>query len=264
MTDAYNQTMPRQKPERAEQQPMMTVGEVSSYLSLSARSVYRLVGDLPAIRVGGRWRFRVSDVERWLLQQRKSNEPEIEPVEELGSQVRLFPHLDESNIFLDVSDREAPNLFRNAINRAVLSLTESPEQAARDRIYESIMQRESLCSTALHPEVAFPHPREPEKCPLGRDQIVVVRALQPVDFREIHGYRPRIIFLLLARTVSLQLLWEARLSYLLHGDGFVQKLLSAGSARELRGIFSPADPQAGRLRDHASEKRTETVESRRP
>ncbi|HEY6930744.1 MAG TPA: helix-turn-helix domain-containing protein, partial [Thermoanaerobaculia bacterium] len=42
----------------------MTVNEVSSYLSLSARSVYRLVGDLPAIRVGGRWRFRVSDIEQ--------------------------------------------------------------------------------------------------------------------------------------------------------------------------------------------------------
>jgi mannitol/fructose-specific phosphotransferase system IIA component (Ntr-type) len=152
--------------------------------------------------------------------------------------------MDEKNIFLDVADSEAGILIRNAIHRAVLSLTESPEQAAKERIRASIMERESLCSTALHPEVAFPHPRDPEKSPLGRDQIVIVRAARPVEFLEMHGYRPRIVFLLLARTVSLQLLWEARLSHLLHREGFVQKILSAKSPRELYEVFAPSNQPA--------------------
>ena len=229
--------MKRQNSKKVEQPPMMTVNEVSNYLSLSARSVYRLVGDLPAIRVGGRWRFRISDIEEWLLKQRKSNEATLEPVEELGSQVRLLPHLDESNIFLDVEAKDAPTLIKNAVLRARLNLTVGPEQAAKERIWTSIMEREALCSTALHPDVAFPHPREPERCPLGLDQIVLVRASHPVDFREIHGYRPRVVFLLLARNVSLQLLWEARLSHLLHREAFVQKLLGAGSPRAMLEIF---------------------------
>jgi mannitol/fructose-specific phosphotransferase system IIA component (Ntr-type) len=65
----------------------------------------------------------------------------------------------------------------------------------------------------------------------------VVRARQPVEFREINGYRPRIVFLLLARTVSLQLLWEARLSHLLHGKAFVEAILSAKTPRELLQVF---------------------------
>jgi nitrogen PTS system EIIA component len=235
----HNIAMQRQKQTKDEQLPMMTVNEVSSYLSLSARSVYRLVGDLPAIRVGGRWRFRVSDVEQWLLKQRKSSEQTLEPVAGLGSQIRLLPHIDETNIFLDVTDRDAPSLIRNAILRASLKLTESPEGAAKEQLLTSILEREALCSTALHPDVAFPHPRDPERCPLGADQIVVVRASQPVDFHEIHGYQPRIIFVLLARSVSLQLVWEARLSHLLHREDFVQRLLSAGSAREVLEAFGP-------------------------
>jgi excisionase family DNA binding protein len=215
----------------------MSVSEVSRFLSLSAASVYSLVGELKAVRVGGRWHFRMSDVERWLLQQPKADEAEIEPVRELGSQVRLYPHMEEANVFLDVTDPDAPTLIRNAIRRARLDLSEGPERAAKERIYESIMEREMLCSTALHPDVAFPHPRDPEKCPFGKDQIVVVRARQPVEFREINGYRPRIVFLLFARTVSLQLLWEARLSHLLHGKAFVQSVLSAKSARELCEVF---------------------------
>ena len=217
--------------------PTMSVSDVSSFLSLSAASVYSLVGELNAVRVGGRWHFRMSDVERWLLKQRTADEAQIEPVRELGSQVRLLPHMEEANVFLDVTDLDAPTLIRNAIRRARLDLSEGPEKAAKDRIYESIMEREMLCSTALHPDVAFPHPRDPEKCPFGHDQIVVVRARQPVEFREINGYRPRIVFLLFARTVSLQLLWEARLSHLLHGKAFVQSVLSAKSPRELCEVF---------------------------
>lgn len=159
--------------------------------------------------------------------------------------------MDEKNIFLDVPDSEVGILIRNTIHRAVLSLTETPEEAAKERIRASIMERESLCSTALHPDVAFPHPRDPEQCPLGGDQIVIVRAARPVEFWEMHGYRPRIVFLLLARTVSLQLSWEARLSHLLPREGFVQKLLSAKPSRGLYEVFAPTNqqPQDGRRSD---------------
>ena len=221
----------------------MTVAEVCAYLSLSASSVYRLANDLRALRVGGRWAFRASDVEQWLMKRRTGDERPLEPVEELGSRVRLFSHMDEKNIFLDVPDTEVGVLVRNASHRAVLSLTETPEEAAKERIRASIMERESLCSTALHPDVAFPHPRDPEQCPLARDQIVIVRAARPVEFWEMHGYRPRIVFLLLARTVSLQLSWEARLSHLLHREGFVEKLLSAKSSREFYEVFAPTNQQ---------------------
>ncbi len=223
---------------------MLTVAEVSRCLSLSAASVYRLAGELRAIRLGGRWRFRTSDVERWLLKRRSADELPIEPLEDLGSHFRLVPHLEEPNVFLDVSESEAPALIRYAIHRARLDLTESPEQFARERIYESVMAWEAVCSTVLHPNVAFPHPREPEKCPLGSDRIVVVRSVWPIDFGQPHGDRPRIVFLLLARTVSLQLRWEARLSHLLQRSDFLERALSARSARGFCGLFGPGPRSA--------------------
>lgn len=221
---------------------MMTLSEVSSYLSLSAASVCRLAGELKAIRLAGRWRFRMSDVEQWLLKERPADELPIGPVEDLGSHVRLVPHLDEANVFLDVPESEARTLIRNAIHRARLDLTESPEPAARERIYASVMEWEARCSSVLHPDVAFPHPREPEKCPLGSDRIVIVRSAQPIDFG--HGDRPRIVFLLLARTVSVHLRWEARLSHLLRRTDFLEEALAARSAHGLFGLFGPGSRAA--------------------
>jgi excisionase family DNA binding protein len=52
---------------------LMTTSEVLRYLRVTPRTVYRLIreGDLPAVRMGGRWRFRRVDIEAWLERQRQ-------------------------------------------------------------------------------------------------------------------------------------------------------------------------------------------------
>jgi len=215
---------------------MMTVSDVARYLSLSEKTIYRMVHELPAMRVGGRWRFRGRDLDAWLLRRRAENEALPEPVS-TGVEMRLFPYLEKANIFLDVPETRAEPLIAQAIRKARLDLTESPAEAARDRILASILEREALCSTALDPAVAFPHPREPEKCPLGSDRLILVRAAQPVDFQEVHGYRPRLVFILLARSAAVHLLWEARLSHLIQREGLAESLLEAQSPEEILRLF---------------------------
>jgi excisionase family DNA binding protein len=52
---------------------LMTTREVLVYLRVTPRTVYRLIreGDLPAVRMGGRWRFRRADLDGWLERQRR-------------------------------------------------------------------------------------------------------------------------------------------------------------------------------------------------
>jgi excisionase family DNA binding protein len=53
---------------------LLTVAEVIAFLKVKSCTVYRLIktGDLPAIRVGRRWRVRRSDLETWLEGKRLS------------------------------------------------------------------------------------------------------------------------------------------------------------------------------------------------
>ena len=48
----------------------MTVREVASYLNCHYMTVYKLVRseDLPAFRLGSDWRFRRSDLEKWIAE----------------------------------------------------------------------------------------------------------------------------------------------------------------------------------------------------
>ena len=50
------------------QTDIMTIREVADYLKLTEKTAYRLTaeGEIPGFKVGGSWRFRRSEIERWI------------------------------------------------------------------------------------------------------------------------------------------------------------------------------------------------------
>jgi excisionase family DNA binding protein len=52
----------------------MSTGDVPGCLPVNRRTIYRLIksGNLPAVRIGGQWRFRRSDLDAWIDRQRTS------------------------------------------------------------------------------------------------------------------------------------------------------------------------------------------------
>lgn len=57
---------------------ILTLDEVAAYLKAGKRTVYRLAqeGKLPAFKLGGTWRFRRSDLERWIAENTIKQKPE--------------------------------------------------------------------------------------------------------------------------------------------------------------------------------------------
>jgi excisionase family DNA binding protein len=54
---------------------IMTIKDVSDYLKLSEKTAYRLASDgkLPGFKVGGSWRFKLSDIELWIEKSKKEH-----------------------------------------------------------------------------------------------------------------------------------------------------------------------------------------------
>jgi excisionase family DNA binding protein len=50
----------------------MTIREVAEYLKLTEKTAYRLVSEglLPGFKVGGSWRFKRQDLEKWIAAQK--------------------------------------------------------------------------------------------------------------------------------------------------------------------------------------------------
>jgi excisionase family DNA binding protein len=51
---------------------VMTLKEVGSLLKIAERTAYTMAqrGDLPGFKVGGQWRFKRADIDRWIEKQK--------------------------------------------------------------------------------------------------------------------------------------------------------------------------------------------------
>ena len=65
--------MARYLPELGRNVPddVLTLKEVANYLKVTERTIYRMVADrkIPAFKVGGSWRFRLSEIDAWIKAQ---------------------------------------------------------------------------------------------------------------------------------------------------------------------------------------------------
>ncbi len=54
---------------------ILTIQEISKYLKLKEKTAYALVasGNIPGFKVGGSWRFRKSEIEKWIKSQESSS-----------------------------------------------------------------------------------------------------------------------------------------------------------------------------------------------
>lgn len=59
---------------------ILTLAEVAAYLKAGKRTVYRLAQnrEIPAFKLGGTWRFRRSELDRWISESINKEKPEAE------------------------------------------------------------------------------------------------------------------------------------------------------------------------------------------
>ena len=52
----------------------MTLKEVAVFLKLTDKTAYRLAAErkLPGFKVGGSWRFKMTDIDRWIEEQKEN------------------------------------------------------------------------------------------------------------------------------------------------------------------------------------------------
>ncbi|MES9971742.1 MAG: helix-turn-helix domain-containing protein [Candidatus Thiodiazotropha sp.] len=51
---------------------ILTLKEVAAYLKLAEKTAYKLAaaGKLPGFKVGGSWRYKLADIDRWIEEQK--------------------------------------------------------------------------------------------------------------------------------------------------------------------------------------------------
>ena len=222
----------------------MNERQVASYLHMDLREVVKLAsrGQIPCRRVGEGFRFRKGEVDHWVeTQMHKLGKDRLAGIEKGVSEhhgldphaMVVFPLIPQGGLALPLEART-----RGAVIRRLVGVAEAAGLVyARGHLVEGIRSREALCSTALTPGVAFPHPRHPLPYDIAASFVVVGLTPGGIPYGAVDGSLTRLFFLICCKDDRTHLHVLARLALMLHERAAVEQMLAAPSAEALGEIL---------------------------
>lgn len=201
---------------------ILTIEEVAKYLRVSERTVYDWAqkGEIPAGKIGTVWRFKKSEIERWVNERLSANKP-IGSVHPVRMRNVLSP---DRVVFLEYSRK------RDALVALADKLAAAPQIKSKQELVSELLRREDLMSTAIGRNIAIPHVRLSSVTDLV--VAVGISKCDIVDFNAFDDAPVRLLFMI-AAAYNQHAYYLQTLSY------FSAKLKS----NELRaGIMAAADP----------------------
>jgi len=130
---------------------ILTIEEVAKYLRVSGLTVYDWAqkGEIPSGKIGTVWRFKKSEIERWVNERLSSNRPVA-----LISSVKIQNIISPDRIlFLNYPSK------RDALIALAENLSTAPQIKNKQELISEILRREELMSTAIGKGIAIPHVR---------------------------------------------------------------------------------------------------------
>jgi mannitol/fructose-specific phosphotransferase system IIA component (Ntr-type) len=231
---------------------LLTIGQLAAHFGWSPRIIEGLVrGErLPAVEIDGQWQFRREQVLDWLelkiltLDTARVNELESKLEHSLLADGtfrtrrsdRLASRLPLRGIALDV-----PVSSKAEVLRALAELAEGTGLVfEKEFLLASLIERESLCSTALPGGVAICHPRRSVPSAIERQFLCFLRSATPVDFGADDGEGTSNFFLLCAPDDRAHLHGLARLARILHVGG-LDAVKSAATTEEIKEALATVE-----------------------
>ena len=174
---------------QSEKPEIMTVQEVAEFLRVSERTVYdwATAGTIPCGKLGTTWRFKRSEVEKWVNQQLSGSSKKNVTF----SPIAIKDILAAENVMLLEADSKDAALLEMLEN-----LSDNCSITQRAAIVEGIFQREKLMSTGIGLGIGIPHVRMD-----GIDDLMMAVGLATSDltgYESLDGEPVRLIFMILA------------------------------------------------------------------
>ena len=203
----------------------LTVKDAARLLQTTERALYRWIrqGNLPCHRVNEKIRLNRVELLEWAGARRLPVSPEIFRDEQPLPKALLADALRRGGVMdaLDAADK------RSALKMLCDQLP-LPENVSRTELFNVLMARESLGSTAIGNGIAIPHPRGPIVLGVTRPTVTMALLKRPIDFGALDGRPVGVLFLTISPTIRLHLQVLSHLMYVLQDGTFRGMLAKRG------------------------------------
>lgn len=219
----------------------MNEQQVATYLTMNLRDIIKWASrdQIPCRKVGDqKYRFQKEDIDHWIWEQMHSFDSKaLKGIERGVSEHHGFdvekplicPMISEKAMTVPLKAKTSHSVIRMLLDQA--------EKAnliyARDELINEFLGREKLCSTAMLPGVAFPHPRQPMPYDIASSFIVAGVTSNGIPFGAKDGSLTRLFFLVCCKDDRTHLHVLARLVRILEDRSIVEKLMDSETPGQL-------------------------------
>ena len=168
---------------------ILTIAEVAKYLRVSERTVYDWAqkGEIPSGKIGTVWRFKKSEIEKWVNDRLVVNSKPVQNFQTVQVQNILSP---DRIVFLNHSTKHDALVALSDI------LSTAPQVKNSQELSVEILKREELMSTAIGRGIAIPHVRLSSVTDLV--MAVGISQTDIIDFQTIDDVPVRLLFMIAA------------------------------------------------------------------
>jgi PTS system nitrogen regulatory IIA component len=230
----------------------MNEKQLAAYLHLDAREVAKLASrdQIPCRKVAGEYVFFKGQIDHWVFEQ--MGDLPVERLAKIEKGVTAHHGWDtEADLLgalIPARGLAVPlkARTRQSVLRQLVTVAEEAELVYnRTDLFDELQQREELCSTALFPGVAMPHPRHPVPYDIAETFIIVGLTESGIPFGAADGSLTRLFFLICCKDDRTHLHVLARLAQVFHEPDATERLMACGDADELRECIHELEAKVG-------------------
>jgi nitrogen PTS system EIIA component len=208
----------------------LSVKDAARLLTVSEKTIYRWIKQeiVPAYRVHESYRFNRAELIEWATSRRMGVSPDAfsEPLTDEQPLPQLSEALEAGGVYYRIEGTTREEVLADTVAHLRL-----PDEVDRDYLFQVLIAREKIASTAVGNGIAIPHPRNPVLLHVTRPTVTLCFLERPIDFFSLDGTAVRFLFTVMAPSVRSHLHLLSKLSFVLRDNKFL-KLLNDQASRE--------------------------------
>lgn len=212
--------------------------EVAQLLSVPEKTVLAWVKErkLRAYKIYNQYRFNRDELNEWILKGKIPVSSEVFQKVETSVPVSLTKLVSRGGICFNIEGSDV----RSALTSAVRAI-QFPEDADRDAILASLLEREEMMTTGLGEGIALPHPRNPILADVSSESVSICMLSNPVDFNAIDGLPVHTMMIILSANPRRHLDILSKVSFLCRQHDFVKAIREHSDADEIMRCVQNAE-----------------------
>jgi nitrogen PTS system EIIA component len=199
----------------------LKIKDIADLFDIPENTVRQWIDDkkIPFYKVKNQYFFNKSEINEWILNNKLEVSDKILDLKLTATPVIITELIEKGGVHYNIDGNNLVGVIKNAINAIPV-----PSDITKEEIQSTLIERESMMTTAVGNGIAFPHPRNPVIADVDNEQISVCLLKKPVDFQAIDGKPVHTLFIIISSNSKRHLEILSKLSYLCQQANLVNVL----------------------------------------